>query len=214
MSVLTFEEITRKTPEKSLTEALKKNAGRNKQGKITVRHQGGGNKIKYRIIDFKRDKKDIPAKVTTVEYDPNRSAFIALLTYADGEKRYILCPLDLKVGDTVVAGETLYHIAQNYGVSVEQVVAGNPGLNPDRIEVGQVIRIPVPQVPQNSDVVPQAPAAKVEYVTYTVKRKETLRSIAEQRPTSVAELGRVGGIGGSKLNRYGQRIIELILEQG
>ena len=107
MSVLTFEEITRKTPEKSLTEALKKNAGRNKQGKITVRHQGGGNKIKYRIIDFKRDKKDIPAKVTTVEYDPNRSAFIALLTYADGEKRYILCPLDLKVGDTVVAGENV-----------------------------------------------------------------------------------------------------------
>ena len=107
MSVLTFEEITRKTPEKSLTEPLKKNAGRNKQGKITVRHQGGGNKIKYRIIDFKRDKKDIPAKVTTVEYDPNRSAFIALLTYADGEKRYILCPLDLKVGDTVVAGENV-----------------------------------------------------------------------------------------------------------
>ena len=84
------------------------------------------------------------------------------------------------VSHTVVAGETLYHIAQNYGVSVEQVVAGNPGLNPDRIEAGQVIRIPVPQVPQNSDVVPQAPAAKVEYVTYTVKRKETLRSIAEK----------------------------------
>ena len=106
MSVLTFEEITKKTPEKSLTEYLKKNAGRNKQGKITVRHQGGGNKIKYRIIDFKRDKKDVPAKVAAIEYDPNRSAFIALLNYADGEKRYILAPLDLKVGDTVVAGET------------------------------------------------------------------------------------------------------------
>ena len=106
MSVLTFEEITKKTPEKSLTEYLKKNAGRNKQGKITVRHQGGGNKVKYRIIDFKRDKKEVPAKVAAIEYDPNRSAFIALLNYADGEKRYILAPLDLKVGDTVVAGET------------------------------------------------------------------------------------------------------------
>ena len=104
MSVLTFEEITKKTPEKSLTEYLKKNAGRNKQGKITVRHQGGGNKVKYRIIDFKRDKLNVPAKVAAIEYDPNRSAFIALLHYVDGEKRYILAPLDLKVGDTVVSG--------------------------------------------------------------------------------------------------------------
>ena len=93
MSVLTFEEVTKKSPEKSLTEVLKKNSGRNKQGKITVRHQGGGNKRKYRIIDFKRDKVDIPAKVSAIEYDPNRSAFIALLNYADGEKRYILAPL-------------------------------------------------------------------------------------------------------------------------
>ena len=105
MSVLTFEEITKKKPEKSLTEHLKKHSGRNGQGKITVRHQGGGSKKTYRIIDFKRDKKDIPAKVTAIEYDPNRSAFIALLTYLDGEKRYILAPLDLKVGDKVVAGE-------------------------------------------------------------------------------------------------------------
>ncbi|MBQ6952036.1 MAG: 50S ribosomal protein L2 [Clostridia bacterium] len=104
MSVLTFEEITKKTPEKALTEVLKKNAGRNKQGKITVRHQGGGNKVKYRIIDFKRNKLDVPAKVAAIEYDPNRTAFIALLHYADGEKRYILAPLDLKVGDTVMAG--------------------------------------------------------------------------------------------------------------
>ncbi|MBQ4436528.1 MAG: 50S ribosomal protein L2 [Clostridia bacterium] len=107
MSVLTFEEITKKKPEKSLTEHIKKHSGRNSQGKITVRHQGGGNKKTYRIIDFKRNKKDIPAKVTAIEYDPNRSAFIALLTYADGEKRYILAPLDLKVGDKVVAGENV-----------------------------------------------------------------------------------------------------------
>ncbi len=105
MSVLTYEEITKKTPEKSLTEYLKKNSGRNNQGKITVRHQGGGNKIKYRIIDFKRNKLDVPAKVAAIEYDPNRSANIALLHYADGEKRYILAPLDLKVGMTVVASE-------------------------------------------------------------------------------------------------------------
>ncbi len=105
MSVLTYDEITKTTPEKGLTEYLKKHSGRNNQGKITVRHQGGGNKVKYRIIDFKRNKKDIPAKVAAIEYDPNRSANIALLHYADGEKRYILAPLDLKVGMTVLAAE-------------------------------------------------------------------------------------------------------------
>lgn len=105
MSVLTFEEVTKKTPEKSLVEIKKNRAGRNNQGKITVRHQGGGNKVKYRQIDFKRNKDGIPARVAGIEYDPNRTANIALLYYADGEKRYILAPLDLKVGDTVVSGE-------------------------------------------------------------------------------------------------------------
>ena len=104
MSVLTFEEVTTNKPEKSLVEIKKNKAGRNKQGKITVRHQGGGNKQKYRIIDFKRNKDGIPAKVASIEYDPNRTAFIALLNYVDGEKRYILAPVDLKVGDTVVSG--------------------------------------------------------------------------------------------------------------
>ena len=104
MSVLTFEEVTTNKPEKSLVEIKKNKAGRNKQGKITVRHQGGGNKQKYRIIDFKRNKDGIPAKVASIEYDPNRTAFIALLNYVDGEKRYILAPIDLKVGDTVVSG--------------------------------------------------------------------------------------------------------------
>ncbi|MFH1512217.1 MAG: 50S ribosomal protein L2 [Bacillota bacterium] len=104
MSVLTFEEITTNKPEKSLTEIKKKNCGRNKQGKITVRHQGGGTRVYYRRIDFKRDKADIPATVATIEYDPNRSAFIALLNYMDGEKRYILAPDGLKVGDKVVSG--------------------------------------------------------------------------------------------------------------
>lgn len=104
MTVSTFEEITKKQPEKSLIVTLKKNSGRNNQGKITVRHRGGGATKKYRIIDFKRLKDDVPAKVAAIEYDPNRSANIALLSYADGEKRYILHPNGLKVGDTVVSG--------------------------------------------------------------------------------------------------------------
>ena len=104
MSVLTFEEITKKSPEKSLTTDLRHRAGRNFQGKITVRHQGGGARRKYRIIDFKRTKDGIPAKVASIEYDPNRTCFIALLNYADGEKRYILAPQDLHVGDTVMSG--------------------------------------------------------------------------------------------------------------
>jgi large subunit ribosomal protein L2 len=104
MSVSAFEEITKKTPEKSLLVSLKSKAGRNVQGRITVRHRGGGAKRKYRIIDFKRNKDGVPAKVAAIEYDPNRSANIALLHYADGEKRYIISPNGLKVGDTVVSG--------------------------------------------------------------------------------------------------------------
>jgi large subunit ribosomal protein L2 len=104
MTMPTFEEITTDVPEKSLLVALKKNAGRNNQGKITVRHHGGGAKQKYRLIDFKRNKDGIPAKVSTIEYDPNRSAYIALVTYADGEKRYIIAPVGLKVGDVVLSG--------------------------------------------------------------------------------------------------------------
>ena len=106
MSVLTFEEVTKKTPERSLVTDLRHKAGRNNQGKITVRHQGGGARRKYRIIDFKRQKDGIPATVKAIEYDPNRTCFIALLVYADGEKRYILAPLGLKVGDTVMSGPT------------------------------------------------------------------------------------------------------------
>lgn len=100
----TFEEITSTTPEKSLLVKLKKTGGRNHFGRVTARHQGGGHKQKYRMIDFRRDKRGIPAKVATIEYDPNRSARIALLHYTDGEKRYILAPVDLKVGDTVLSG--------------------------------------------------------------------------------------------------------------
>ncbi|OGU18418.1 MAG: 50S ribosomal protein L2 [Geobacteraceae bacterium GWC2_53_11] len=99
-----FDEITKTTPEKSLLVSLKKSGGRNSNGRITSRHQGGGHKQKYRIIDFRRDKRSIPATVASIEYDPNRSARIALLNYVDGEKRYILAPLDLKVGDVVISG--------------------------------------------------------------------------------------------------------------
>lgn len=105
MSVNTFEEVTKKEPEKSLLAPLKSKAGRNVYGRITVRHQGGGAKRKYRIIDFKRNKDGVPGKVAGIEYDPNRSANIALINYADGEKRYILAPLKLKVGDTIVSGK-------------------------------------------------------------------------------------------------------------
>ncbi|HHT50270.1 MAG TPA: 50S ribosomal protein L2 [Eubacteriaceae bacterium] len=104
MRVSTFEEITKTEPEKSLLTPLNKTGGRNNKGKITVRHRGGGEKRQYRIIDFKRNKDDIPAKVESIEYDPNRSANIALLHYADGEKRYIIHPKGLKVGDTIVSG--------------------------------------------------------------------------------------------------------------
>lgn len=104
-TVLISDEITRQEPERSLLVALKKNSGRNAQGKITVRHRGGGNRRKYRLIDFKRDKDGIVAKVESIEYDPNRSANIALLAYVDGEKRYILAPLGLKVGDKIESGE-------------------------------------------------------------------------------------------------------------
>jgi len=104
MTVAGFEEITKVKPERRLVSDLKKHAGRNAAGRITTRHRGGGSKIKYRVIDFKRDKDGVPAKVAAIEYDPNRSARLALLNYADGEKRYILAPIGIKVGDTVMSG--------------------------------------------------------------------------------------------------------------
>jgi large subunit ribosomal protein L2 len=105
-TVASFKEITKTTPEKSLLTPVKKKGGRNNQGRVTIRHRGGGHKRMYRIIDFRRDKRGIPAKVAAIEYDPNRSARIALLHYADGEKRYILAPDKLGVGDSVMAGDT------------------------------------------------------------------------------------------------------------
>ena len=106
MTVTDYSVLSKVKPEKSLLENLKKNSGRNSYGRITVRHRGGGNKRKYRLIDFKRDKMDVPATVLTIEYDPNRGAFIALTQFADGEKRYIIAPHGLKVGDTVISSTT------------------------------------------------------------------------------------------------------------
>ena len=113
MTALTYEEITTTTPEKSLLVSVKKHAGRNNLGRITVRHHGGGEKRKYRLIDFKRDKDGIKGKVATIEYDPNRSANIALINYADGEKRYIIAPKDLKVGMEVVSGAAVDIVVGN-----------------------------------------------------------------------------------------------------
>ncbi len=123
MTVSTFEEITCTKPERSLLEEQKHTAGRNAQGKITVRHHGGGNKRKYRIIDFKRNKDGIPATVKTIEYDPNRTANIALLVYADGEKKYILAPVGLNVGDKLMSGPTA-DIKPGNALAIENIPVG------------------------------------------------------------------------------------------
>ena len=137
MTSSAFDEVTKSTPEKSLVVRVKNNAGRNNNGKITVRHRGGGSKTKYRIIDFKRNKDGVPAKVAGIEYDPNRSANIALLHYADGEKRYILAPLGLKDGDILMSGENaeikvgnclpLKNIPGGYNIHNIELVPGKGG---------------------------------------------------------------------------------------
>jgi large subunit ribosomal protein L2 len=141
MSKLDYAEITSTTPEKSLLETVKKQGGRNNQGKLTVRHQGGGAKQKYRIIDFKRDKDGIPGKVATIEYDPNRSANIALIHYADGEKRYIIAPKGLVVGQTIESGANADIVVGN-ALPIQNIPVGtyvhNIELSPGR--GGQLIR--------------------------------------------------------------------------
>jgi large subunit ribosomal protein L2 len=128
MSGQTFEEITHSKPERSLTKGLRKRAGRNFRGKITIRHRGGGHKRRYREIDFiRRDKFEIPARVASIEYDPNRSARIALLVYADGEKRYIIAPLGLRVGDTVMSSATRAEIRPGNALPLKQIPLGTLG---------------------------------------------------------------------------------------
>ena len=141
MSVTDYSVLSKVEPEKSLLEPMKKHAGRNNQGRITVRQHGGGNRRKYRVIDFKRNKFDIPATVETIEYDPNRTAFIALVKYEDGEKRYILAPTGLKVGDTVISGERADVLPGN-AMYIANIPVGtvihNVELNPGR--GGQLVR--------------------------------------------------------------------------
>ena len=141
MTVLDYSEITKKTPEKSLLAKKKEKAGRNAQGKITVRHQGGGNRQKYRIIDFKRNKNDMPATVIGIEYDPNRSANIALIQYEDGEKAYILAPVGLKDGAKVISGEKA-DIKPGNCMKIENIPVGtmihNIELNPG--QGGKLVR--------------------------------------------------------------------------
>jgi len=141
MTVSTYEEITKKTPEKTLLATKKKNAGRNSYGRITVRHQGGGNRQKYRLVDFKRRKDDIAATVIGIEYDPNRSANIALIQYEDGEKAYILAPIGLKDGDKVVSGERA-DIKPGNCMKIENIPVGtmihNIELNPG--QGGKLVR--------------------------------------------------------------------------
>jgi len=142
MTGSTFEEITKKKPEKSLVMPLKKKAGRNNQGRLTVRHHGGGSKRKYRIIDFKRNKIGSPAEVLAIEYDPNRSARIALIQYTDGEKRYILTPVGLTVGDVVSSGGDEVEVKVGNALPLSQIPTGiaihNIELNPHK--GGQIVR--------------------------------------------------------------------------
>ena len=176
MSVLTYEEITTDTPEKSLLVTLNKKAGRNASGKITVRHKGGGAKRKYRIIDFKRNKDGIVGTVATIEYDPNRSANIALINYADGEKRYILAPKGLEVGSKIVSGENADIIVGNclpMGNMPEGTVIHNIEMQPGK--GGQVAR--------SAGVSAQILGKEGKYVTVRLASGEVRKFLAVCRAT-------------------------------
>ncbi|MEG2159277.1 MAG: 50S ribosomal protein L2, partial [Clostridia bacterium] len=183
MSVSTFEEITASKPEKSLLDIKKRSGGRNAQGKITVRHIGGGNRIKYRIIDFKRNKYDIPAKVATIEYDPNRTAFIALLHYADGEKRYILAPVGLNVGDTIIASATA-DIKVGNSLSFENIPVGTivHNIELSKGKGGQIAR--------SAGISAQLMAKEGKYATIRMPSGE-MRLIAVNCHATIGQVGNV-----------------------
>jgi len=178
-----FAEVTKTSPEKSLTVTKAKNSGRNNQGRITVRHRGGGNRVKYRIIDFKRDKDNVPAKVAGIEYDPNRSSHIALLNYADGEKRYILAPRGLNVGDTVMSGENVEIKAGNC-LKLKDIPVGtvihNLELNPGK--GGQLVR--------SAGNEARLVAKEGKYATIKMPSGEMRMVLAECRAT----IGQVGNV--------------------
>lgn len=183
MSVLSFSEITRTTPERSLLDTINKSGGRNNNGRITVRHIGGGNRQKYRIIDFKRNKIDVPAKVAEIEYDPNRSANIALLHYADGSKSYILAPLGLKKGDTVMNGANA-DIKVGNTLPLESIPVGtnvhNVELHPGK--GGQLVR--------SAGVSAQLMAKEGKYATLRLPSGEMRYILAKCRAT----IGQVGNV--------------------
>ncbi len=182
-SVSTFSEITETTPERSLLQSLRSTGGRNDQGKLTARHRGGGNKRQYRLIDFKRDKAGVPARVVTIEYDPNRSARIALLNYADGEKRYILAPVGIKVGDAVVSSDTA-DIKPGNCLPLRAIPVGtvihNVELTPGR--GGQMVR--------SAGAGAQLMAKEGKYAQVRLPSSEVRRVLIECRAT----IGQVGNV--------------------
>ncbi len=193
----TFDEITRTKPEKSLLRPLHKKAGRNAYGRITVRHRGGGHARQYRLIDFRRDKFGVPARVASIEYDPNRSARIALVVYADGEKRYILAPLGLKVGDTVLSDLTGTDVRVGNAMSLERVPLGtmvhNVELYPGR--GGQMVRA--------AGAAAQVLAKEGNYVTLRLPSGE-MRLVHKK---CMATIGQVGNIehANVKLGKAGRK---------
>ncbi len=178
-----FDELTTDRPYRPLTEALKKSGGRNNRGEVTLWWRGGGHKRAYRVVDFRRDKRDVPAKVTTIEYDPNRSARISLVTYADGEKRYILHPVGLKVGDTIVASERADIVPGN-AIPLRNIPLGtvvhNVELRPGK--GGQIAR--------SAGSAVQVVAKEGKYVTVRLPSGET-RLVTRD---SLATIGRVGNV--------------------
>jgi large subunit ribosomal protein L2 len=196
MTGATFEEITKSKPEKSLTVSLKKNAGRNSQGKVTVRHRGGGAKRKLRIIDFKRDKAGVPGRVTAIEYDPNRSARIALIYYADGDKRYILAPLGLNVGDNIKAGSEA-EVKPGNALPLKLIPSGtlihNIELQPGK--GGQMVR--------SAGMAAQIQALEGEYALIRLPSGEVRRI----RSDCLATVGQVGNVDhqGIKLGKAGRK---------
>jgi len=196
MSGPTFEEITKDKPEKSLLLPLKKKGGRNIQGKITVRHRGGGAKRRLRIIDFKRDKLGVPGRVAAIEYDPNRSANIALIYYADGEKRYILAPLGINVGDSIKAGSDA-EIKPGNVLPLKLIPSGTMihNIELERGKGGQLVR--------SAGVVAQLMVKEGEYALVRLPSGEMRRIRSE----CIATIGQVGNVdhGGIKLGKAGRR---------
>ena len=191
-----FEEITRSKPERSLVTTLRKKGGRNFRGKITVRHRGGGHKRRYRLLDFKRDKQGIPARVTSIEYDPNRSARIALLVYADGEKRYIIAPLGLRVGDQLMSGSGA-EIRVGNSLPLRQIPLGtlvhNIELQPGR--GGQMARA--------AGTSAQVLAKEGAYTTLRLPSGE-MRMVLDRCTATVGQVGNVDH-GNIKLGKAGRK---------